>query len=399
MKRPFSIILCLCLALAAGGCAQDPEVPETTGNLPTTNVIITPPTEPAPPEIIQQPMHAIAMPTVTESTLAEDGTLLFTKTYQKFQLLMSNTEVSDIISTDLQSRLGTALYDAADIEATARISYDPQAPWSPYLMEVTYTPTRIDQAVLSLFGNHLSYRGSIHPSLITESITYDLATGNALTLGDILADEVDGTDICGLIVEALAPRAEQDLYGDHQEVLQDRFSHNYEGLVDWYFSRTGLCFHFSPYDIAPYSSGTIIAEIPYEKLTGIILEKYLPATQEVPTGSIYAETFLEDDAERFPFIANVELDPNGTKILLHPDATVTDIRIECGSWSSDGTLYIPSSTVFAADSIGLGNAIVVTAGLSETDPVLRLVYRSGNLEVSAIITYDAAGDSILLTHG
>lgn len=399
MKRLICILLCLCLAMAAGGCTQEPVIPETTTNAPTTNVIILPPDDPCIPETVQQPMHAIVLPTVTETTLAEDGTVLFTKTYQKFQLILNGSEVDSIISADLQSRLGTALSDASNIEATARMAYDPLSAWNPYLMEVTYTPTRIDQAILSLFGNHLSYSGSVHPTLVTESITYDLSTGTSLTLGDILAEGIDGTAICDLIIQALAPRAEQDLYGDHREVLQERFSQNYENLTDWYFSRTGLCFHFSPYDIAPYSSGTIIAEIPYENLTGIILEQYLPSNQEVPTGSMYAEAYLEDDIERFTFIANVELDPSGTKVLLHPDANVTDVRIESGTWSSDGTLYVPSSTVFAADSIGLGNAIVITAGLSETDPVLRLVYRSGDLEVSAIITYDVAGDTIQLVHG
>lgn len=395
MKRLICIILCLCLATAAGGCAQEPVVPETTAFTPTEEVTVPPPVDPYIPE----PIHGIALPTLSETTQAEDGTLLFTKTYQKFQLILNDRDINDIISADLQSRLSVAMYDATDIETTARTAYDPQKAWNPYLMEVSYTPTRIDRAVLSLFGNHLTYRGSVHPSLVTESINYDLSTGSSLTLGDILADGTNGAAVCELIIQALAPRAEKDLYGDHQEVLRDRFHQNYKGLTDWYFSRTGLCFHFSPYDIAPYSSGTIVAEIPYEKLAGVIQDKYLPSSRVVPTGSMYAETYMEDDGERFMFIANVELDPKGTKILLHPDAPITDVRIESGNWSSDGTLYVPSSTIFAADYIDLGNAIVLTAGFSETDPVLRLVYRSGDLEVSAIIDYDAAGDSIQLTHG
>lgn len=399
MKRLTCIFLCLCLALAAGGCAGEPEIPETTAAVPTTDVVIPPPEDPYVPTSVQQPMHAIVLPTVTETKLAEDGTVLFTKTYQKFQLILNDTDIDDVISADLQSRLSAALYDAAAIEASARTDYDPQAAWSPYLMEVSYTPTRIDQSVLSLFGNHLSYSGSVHPTLVTESVNYDLSTGRTLTLGDILTEEASGMTVCDLIIQALAPRAEQDLYGDHQEVLQDRFSQNYASLANWYFSRTGLCFHFSPYDIAPYSSGTIVAEIPYESLIGVIQEQYLPASEVIPTGSMYAETYLEDDTERFSFIANVDLDPDGIKILLHPDAAITDVRIETGSWSADGTLYVPASTVFTADSICLGNAIVLTAGLSAEDPVLRLVYRSGDLEVSAIITYDAAGDTILLAHG
>ena len=399
MKRLICIILCICLAMAAGGCAQEPTVPETTAGVPTSNVVTDPPTEPSIPAFVRPPMQAIILPTVTETVSAEDGTPLFTKTYQKFQMILTDTDVDDIITADLQSRLSMALYDAADIEAAALSTYNPEVAWNPYIMEVSYTPTRIDSAVLSLFGNHLTYRGSVHPTLVTESITYDLNTGSSLTLGDILAEGVTGQTVADLVIQALAPRAEKDLYGDHQDVLRERFSNNYSNLTDWYFSRTGLCFHFSPYDIAPYSSGTIVAEIPYESLSGVVQDRYLPANRVIPTGSMYASNYIEDDSERFIYIANVELESNGMKILLHPDATVTDVRIESGSWSADGSLYIPASTVFAADSIELGNAIVVTAGLSESDPVLRLVYRSGDLVVSAIITYDAAGDYVLLVHG
>ena len=114
---------------------------------------------------------------------------------------------------------------------------------------------------------------------------------------------------------------------------------------------------------------------------------------------MYAEAFLDDDLERFTFLAEVELDPDGTEILLHTDDTVTDVRIEAGTWSSDGSRYIPMSTVFAADAVGLGNGILITADLSDEAPALRLVYRSGDQEVSAFIIYAEEGDAILLAHG
>ena len=399
MKRLICIFLCTCLALAAGGCAQDPVVQDPTEATGSTVVTAPPTTDPPQPEIIVPPIAAIAMPTVSETVPADDGMVLFTKTYQHFNMTLTDSKISALITADLQARLNVALSDAAEIEDAARLSYSPDTAWSPYVMEVSYTPTRIDRAVLSLFGNHLTYRGNIHPVLVTESVTYDLTTGRSLTLGDILAEDITGSAICEQIVEALAPRAQTDLYDDHQQVLHERFARNYEGLTDWYFSHTGLCFHFSPYDIAPYSSGTIIAEIPYEKLSGIIRQQFLPAEASTPTGSMYAEEWKETDSERFLMVVDVDMKSDGTTVLLHPDAAVADVRIESGSWSADGTMYIPASTVFAADSIEFGNAIAVTAGFSKDDPVLRLVYRSGDLKVSAIITYDTATDSIVLVQG
>jgi hypothetical protein len=234
--------------------------------------------------------------------------------------------------------------------------------------------------------------------LTTESVTYDLATGNALKLGDILADTIDSASLCTLISTALSPMADE-LYYDYEACLQDIFSVNFNSIHNWYFSRSGLNFHFAPYEIAPYSSGTIIATIPYEQLSNILREAYFPTAQPEAIGSLYAEFFLPDDTERFSFLAEVELDPDGISVLIHPDATVTDVRIERGEWSSDGSRYIPVSTVFAADTVELGNGIVITADLSSDQPALRLVYNSGGQEVAAFIVYDEAGDAVLLTHG
>jgi hypothetical protein len=160
-----------------------------------------------------------------------------------------------------------------------------------------------------------------------------------------------------------------------------------------------LCFHFAPYDIAPYSSGTIIAELPYSTLTGVIVEKYIPSELSIATGSMYAETFIEDDSERFTCIAEVSLCEDGTEVLLYSDALVTDIRIDAGSLYSENNQYIAGSTVFAASTMNVGDAIQLTADLGSEDTVLRLVYHSDQQEHSAFITYDKIGDSILLTNG
>ena len=270
--------------------------------------------------------------------------------------------------------------------------------WAPYFINKNYTPTRIDQSVLSLFGNLVTYSGGPHPFLVSESVTYDMTTGDPLTLDDILAAEFPRENLASLIINALSDQVDE-LHYDYDTSITERFSADCGGITDWYFSRTGLCFHFSPYDIAPYSSGTIIAELPYDTLTDILLEKYFPIKVEDATGSMYAETFLDDDTERFTFTAEVELTEEGSQVLLYSDATVTDVRIETGMWYSDSARYISSATVFAADTIGIGNAIKLSADLSDENSILRLVYRSGDQEVSALIVYDEAGDSILLAHG
>ena len=73
MKRLICIFLCICLALAAGGCAQDPVVQDPTEATGSTVVTAPPTTDPPQPEIIVPPIAAIAMPTVSETVPADDG--------------------------------------------------------------------------------------------------------------------------------------------------------------------------------------------------------------------------------------------------------------------------------------------------------------------------------------
>lgn len=398
MKKLLAAALCLCMILCAAGCSSQGDIPPDSKSTTAPNLIIDSPSEPFHPEDLAQPMHAIVLPSVTETVFAEDGAELFRMTYQKAQLILNGTDVEDIITGDLQSRMGRVISDAADIEALAQADYPEAENWSAYFVSVGYTPTRLDQAVMSLFGNLSSYSGGPHPSLVTDSVTYDLKTGEVLTLDKILREDCTGEALSALIISSLDD-VKDELYYDYDTVLKDRFSGDLRSITDWYFSRNGLCFHFSPYDIAPYSSGTVIAEITYSNLSGVLLEQYLPVPIEDATGSMYAESYLQDDDERFTFTADVIVDDNGSDVLIYSDATVTDVRIETGTWYSDGSQYAATSTIFAADSVGIGNAIRLRADLTDEDTVFRLVYRSGDREVSAFIVYDESGDSILLAHG
>ena len=397
MKKFLALITAGCLAFGLAGCSSGlpkqppvspPVIDGSTRDTPTVTA----------PVGTTLPMYAIALPSVKETVSAEDGTALFSLCFQQTQAFLHDPALEEKIIGDLQTRRWPVLSDADDIEAQARLDYPQNEYWSEYFIDVSYTPTRLDQAVLSLFGNCFSYSGGAHPSLTTDSVTYDLQTGEVMYLDEILSPECNSDTLYQLVLKSLAPQAE-DLYYDYADALGDRFTGELHSIQDWYFSRNGLCFHFAPYDIAPYSSGTIIAELPYGSLTGVLKDKYFPTEPPRATGSMYAETYLEDDSERFSFIAQVPLCEEGTEVLLYPDASVTDLRIEAGSRYADSNQFVAGATVFAASNINVGDAIRLTADLSDADTVLRLVYHSDNQEYSAFITYDEVGDSILLTNG
>lgn len=386
MKRILAILLCLCMILMGSGCSG-------SGN---NDTVSTPPPSDSlsdPNEGDTRSMHAVSLIQISEDTLADDGNVIFTRSYQAIDVTMGDPAIAHAIKTSLKGQIDNALESAFELEAIAQSEYTGSDQWISYFTQIHYTPTRIDQAVLSLFVNHSSYSGGTHPSLSTASVTYDLSTGNALTLEDILVDGIDNSSLADLVNQALSPNAE-DLWYDYEETISDHFSGNLKDASNWYFSKTGLCFHFEPFMIAPYSAGTIIASIPYDRLDGVLLQKYLPEKQTEADGSISVST--QDRTASTPAnIAPVEMDANGTALLLCPDGAVNDVRIEIGTWSGSAMRYITTSTIFAADYMDDDCGILLTVDLTNADISLRLTYQSNSQEIQAQITTDSNGNPIL----
>lgn len=396
MKKLLAGFLSVCLALTMAGCSA-PGVPDavTTNTGTSKEASARDPSELTQNGASSKSMHAIALPTVKEEVCSDDGTLLFTLSFQKASIDLDNEEIEELITSDLQTRTGDILTEADQICSDAFADQPEYPNWSGYFLDVSYTPTRLDQSVLSLFRNQVSYNGGAHPFVYAESVTYDLQTGSPLLLPDIFDENFNKDVLCALVLKALEPKAEELSY-NYQDTVTQLFTEDGEIKEDWYFSRNGLCFHFSPYEIAPYSSGTIIAEIPYEDLTGMMYDQYFPTQVESSTGSMYAETYTEDNAQRFQRIADVELDESAPPILLYSDATVTDLRIESGTQLDGNAKFIATSVVFAADTVGIGDAIRIFTDLSQSDNLLRLVYRSNGREVSSLISLDLTTGNVLL---
>lgn len=399
MKKTFALFLCIFLLLTAVGCGQNaPEsnsvptagttVPGTSGEAIPMEPEITTPSD------FQEPMSAISMPLVNEIETASDGTVLFTYTYQNIYLILQDPDVANAVVLDLLNRIDATRSAADSIHESVQADYALSAYWTPYFYQVIYSPMRIDQGVLSLYGTQISYNGSPHPSHVSVSANYDLTTGNALYFGGILSEDYSAEQLCQLIEDALEPQATA-LYSYYTEIVGERYSGDITSLENWYFSETGLCIYFSPYDIAPYSAGTILVELPYEKLNGILKDDYFPDERAV-SGSIAACLFQDADHSQITQYAELILDSDGTQFLLLPEGTVYDIRIELGNWDTNGDRFTPEATVFAAGSLSTGDAVMVQAFLPDTLPNLRLTYHTEDEEVSVFVSQSGKDESILL---
>ncbi|MBQ7768432.1 MAG: DUF3298 domain-containing protein [Oscillospiraceae bacterium] len=351
MKKQIAIILALSIAIALVGCTKTPaNNPEPTETIvPTQTTTATKPTAPTGPA---ETMIAVDVGVTTQDTTAEDGTVLFQRTNQKMYLILNNAEVADKITKDFLNRLDID-QDAATVESAAKSAYTGNKNWTPYFYGFTYNPQRIDQKILSFYGDKVKFTGAAHPERSRKGVSYDLATGDVLTLASIMTTEATTEDFCKLVLDALAERAEGDFLREgYAEDVKRRFNTDASQDENWYFTTAGLCFYFDPYEIAPYASGVITAEIPYAKLGGLLQPDYLPAVRAAATGKVTISAFTSDLAENFTHTAELVMDPEGKMYLVHTEGVVQDIRI---TFTDGDERY----TVFAANSLSDGESIMV----------------------------------------
>ncbi len=386
MKRYISYILAVLLVASLSGCRKVPVATPSTTPTQTTAA-----TEPAPtetqPEIMvdQQPMAAISMPVVMEDKTTDDGTVIFSYVYQNITLTVPEPEVADAVIVDFLNR--TDHHETADsLYAAAKKAYEQGATMpSPYLCSTVYAPMRIDPSVLSLLGNYVTYEGGAHGSQVSTAVSYDLITGKSLTWKDILIDGTTADDICALVLSALQNYEYKDnLFEDHPQTVKNIFSQGLQHHTDWYFSEKGLCCFFSPYEIGPFAAGTVVAEIPYSDLVGILKDDYFPPERDVVKGQLITEKFDPEKQSAFSQFAEVILDGSAEQIVVYTNSIVYDVRLETGHLSSDGTRFIAENTIFGCATLTPGDALMIQAPLDDPNNAIQITYTSAGETLTLI---------------
>ena len=372
MKKVLSILLTF--MFLTGCMAQHQPIPtESTAPTVADTTPVLPEVTPtdAAPVYTQQPMVAISMPHSIETVDANNGSLIFRSTTQSMQLTMRDPDVADKIIIDFLNRVDS---HSPSIEATrdaAQAAYNENTDWNTYFYDLIYDPTRIDQSVLSLYGEAISYASGNHPQRVCLAANYNMVTGDVLTLGSILYHIDSKAALAELVVESLdAIAQEKYLLDGYDDVARRRFNRDESFDEDWYFTNEGLCFYFSPYEIAPYSSGVVTAMIPYAKLTGIIDNAFFPPETDLTDGSIEAIPVENADMSQFSQIAELTIDQDGQMYFLYTTGYVCNVRIETTTENGD-------HTIFATKALTPGDAIMVKVTVSEEMPELKISYEIG----------------------
>lgn len=389
MKKLICALLCACFILSLAAC----QTGAPGGTLPTPTV----PSQPVGPiEVPPLNMVSVSLPLIHEPTLASDGTELFRFTFQDVALNIPNADVAKAITLDLLQRMDSNSSEAVNLEKQAKAAYTPGADWKTYYYETLYTPTRMDETVLSLYGKHNSYDG-IMQTTIPASATYDLITGKYLAISDILSETEGSSDsLCAKLIAKLdAIATDKSLFPTYKMTIESSFSMDLNRYYNWYFTQEGICFYFAPYEIAPNSAGTIAVTVPYSELAGLLNDAYFPAEQPNMAATLSAGWFEQADLTQFDQFAELLSHPDAKRSVIWVDTVVYDFRLDQGYWDTESNQFVAEATVFTANCLVKGDLLMLRHELDAT-PTLRLRYLSDGAEQIRYITKDATSGDVLL---
>lgn len=341
-----------CMLLFLYGCTSAEEVPVMLD--PVINESVAPEENVA--VDTTEALVAVSVPLSTETYSLDDGTELFTYSFQHMNLIFPDVQVADKVTLEFLNRVDASQSEANTIREIAKADQLQADHWNPYFYRVIYSPTRIDYGVMSLFGTQTSFTGGMHGNVSCISANYDMMTGDVLTLGSIMHADASKEAFIDIIIDKLSSvKDDYYLFDDFDVAVRQRLGGDENVYEDFFFTATGLNFFFSPYEIAPYSSGIITVEISYEELPGLIYDGYFPAERQLVEGNMQAGTFMETDMEQFNNMSEVILPGSEEMFVVYPAGSVENISVKI---KGDG-MTVPDYTVFASPAMSEKDAIIL----------------------------------------
>ena len=287
MKKWMTLLLCCVLALNLTACgAGAPGGPEDN----------------APPQA--SALHFEVATQVYENEYkADDGTVLLAERYELpvFEMVTEYCEIytlaenvmanggtgtpaqftaQNAFNTEMNNVLAGLESEAAQMAAEAKELYAENGTsvflngsyWTNELrLAQTYMP---EGKLLSIAAENYTYYGGVHPNSATRAWSFDLTTGEFLTLDALASEEgnLQGNSlqesIYWNIYEQIAQKGlSEGYFDDYDSYLQD-----FPTLATLNFTENGLTVTFDQYVIAPYAAGPQVFSVPYSEFYNALSE-------------------------------------------------------------------------------------------------------------------------------
>lgn len=277
----------------------------------------------------------------------------------------------------------------ADAEYTRRVAED-QTDGEQIALSYYCVPsvTRCDTRVLSAVFDVSQDIGGIHADSTRTSRSYNADNGSLLTLADIAKNEEQLKTFIKNYVIGLA--AGDDYKEGGVSILFDDFESTINDLVDaganWYFSDGGLVFYANPYDIAPYSRGVLLFEIPYSALAEFIDESFMPVEYEGDNGMLLADDGDKLDRSSLNILGTVTVDEDGQSVVLSAEETVYNVKI-----------YTSGRMLWQRNYLTTGEGVEVKSFIPDAQPSIAVSYElADGTEIVRGIFQSGKDGSILL---
>lgn len=321
-----------------------------------------------------------------EELKSDDGTTYYRQSLGTATISSKDERAAERINSSLAElyvRFG------ADAEYTRRVAED-QTDGERIALSYYCAPsvTRCDTRVLSAVFDVSQDIGGIHADSTRTSRSYNADNGSLLTLADIAKNEEQLKTFIKNYVIGLA--AGDDYKEGGVSILFDDFESTINDLVDaganWYFSDGGLVFYANPYDIAPYSRGVLLFEIPYSALEEFIDEGFMPVEYEGENGMLLADDGDKLDRSSLNILGTVTVDEDGQSVVLSAEETVYNVKI-----------YTSGRMLWQRNYLTTGEGVEVKSFIPDAQPSIAVSYElADGTEIVRGIFQSGKDGSILL---
>lgn len=321
-----------------------------------------------------------------EELKSDDGTTYYRQSLGTATVSSKDERAAERINSSLAE-----LYVkfGADAEYTRRVAED-QTDGEQIALSYYCAPsvTRCDTRVLSAVFDVSQDIGGIHADSTRTSRSYNADNGSLLTLADIAKNEEQLKTFIKNYVIGLA--AGDDYKEGGVSILFDDFESTINDLVDaganWYFSDGGLVFYANPYDIAPYSRGVLLFEIPYSALAEFIDEGFMPVEYEGENGMLLADDGDKLDRSSLNILGTVTVDEDGQSVVLSAEETVYNVKI-----------YTSGRMLWQRNYLTTGEGVEVKSFIPDAQPSIAVSYElADGTEIVRGIFQSGKDGSILL---
>ncbi len=208
--------------------------------------------------------------TEEERTL-DDGTVILDIACNKPTVhIKDNKDAQERIQEDIDKNETDFYINCDEMEAEARAFFTNNPveddAYEHFFNQLNYESARVDETVISLIRNDVSYSGGAHGYSYQNGVNYDGETGEILTLDNISDDKE------ALVACVKAKILEVCENGEYKDLVFPDYADYVDGVIGedkWYFDDTGIVFIANAYELGPYSSGSLTFQVDYDSLDGL----------------------------------------------------------------------------------------------------------------------------------